>query len=349
MRVSADIIKSCITGAEYCDITEGKVKPNRFTAAESDFYLFGRFDENTEKYKARAYNFVERTQSSAGVKLAFTTNTRKISCSVKITFKTESRSFFACDVCVDGELVKSVGNIEGITLDRQYSNEAYEVPERVDISLSLKAGDKLVEIYLPWDTESIIESVETDDEAYIKPYKRKKTLVTYGDSITQGYDAVHPSNRYGALLARALDADEICKAIGGEIFVPKLASLCEGAAPDYIVVAYGTNNWSGTVLLNDNLSFCREFYRQITQKRKSSRIIAVSPLWRSDIDELWGKAAFEKMRDEIKLMAEKYENITFVDGLDLVPHDVSFFGDGRLHPNDDAFKLYANGIISRIQ
>ena len=47
-----------------------------------------------------------------------------------------------------------------------------------------------------------------------------------------------------ARLADALGAEEVNKAIGGECFFPELAATKEDFQPEYITVAYGTNDWS---------------------------------------------------------------------------------------------------------
>ena len=71
----------------------------------------------------------------------------------------------------------------------------------------------------------------------------KKRILCFGDSISQGYDALYPSNQYTPQLAKLLDAEEYNKAIGGEIFRPELALARDDFEPEYITVAYGTNDW----------------------------------------------------------------------------------------------------------
>ena len=53
------------------------------------------------------------------------------------------------------------------------------------------------------DDDSIIESVCYD----------RKVLI-FGDSISQGYDCLRPSNRYGAKLSEKLNTEEVNKALG---------------------------------------------------------------------------------------------------------------------------------------
>ena len=69
-------------------------------------------------------------------------------------------------------------------------------------------------------------------------------MIMFGDSITHGYDALNPSFSYANRLADLLNADFVNKGIGGERFFPTLAQLKDDIEPDYITVAYGTNDWA---------------------------------------------------------------------------------------------------------
>ena len=72
----------------------------------------------------------------------------------------------------------------------------------------------------------------------------KNRLLAFGDSITQGVDVVHPSLAYAPTLARLMDADSRNKGIGGEVFFPALLEEKEDLDPDFVTVAYGSNDWS---------------------------------------------------------------------------------------------------------
>lgn len=42
------------------------------------------------------------------------------------------------------------------------------------------------------------------------------------------------------------------------------------------------------------------------------------------------------------------DNARLISGFDLVPHSEEFFSDLFLHPNDEGFLQYANGLIEKI-
>jgi len=170
----------------------------------------------------------------------------------------------------------------------------------------------------------------------------------FGDSITQGYDALHPSNRYIAKIADKLGAEEFNKAIGGEMFFPELAALKESFEPDYILVSYGTNDWSH----RDAETFkakCKGFYENLAGNYPNSKIFAVTPIWRKDITEEKPFGDFETVDLLIRNAVKDCKNISVISGFDFVPKDEKYFADLRLHPNDEGFKHYAENLYNAIR
>ena len=59
-----------------------------------------------------------------------------------------------------------------------------------------------------------------------------------------------------------------------------------------------------------------------------------------------------KLRDAIKLLTEvygKFNNVTVIEGMPLVPHLPEFYADGYLHPNDSGFLLYGSNLLKAMQ
>ena len=116
-------------------------------------------------------------------------------------------------------------------------------------------------------------------------------LLLFGDSITQGYDSADPARSYASRLTDALCAEGINKGIGGERFYPALATLRDDFLPDYITVAYGTNDWSSSapeVFQTD----CRAFYENLRALYPDVKIFAMRPLWRPDGDRTTACGSF---------------------------------------------------------
>ena len=177
--------------------------------------------------------------------------------------------------------------------------------------------------------------------------KPAKKYLAYGDSITQGYDALRPSNRYAARLADFFGAEEINKANGGEIFVPPLAAMRVDFDPDYITVAYGTNDWSTT----DGEAFYRDvksFYSTLSDYYPDAKIFAITPIWRANFEEEKPFGKFCTVDEHIRAATAELPNVTVISGFDLVGHDIHLFADLRLHPRDEGFAEYYENLSRKI-
>ena len=53
---------------------------------------------------------------------------------------------------------------------------------------------------------------------------------------------------------------------------------------------------------------------------------------------------FSVAEEVISDVCGKYENVTVIPGLSLVPHDSRYYGDLRLHPNDSGFEYYFKNL-----
>jgi lysophospholipase L1-like esterase len=183
---------------------------------------------------------------------------------------------------------------------------------------------------------------------FFTPVKPEKKMFFYGDSISQGYDTQYPSNKYTAHTARALGVEGYNKAIGGEVFQPGLAAVKSDLMPDYISVAYGTNDWmfcEADVFREK----CRAFYETLSRKYPTSSIIALTPIWRKDYANAHRCSDFSEIAAFIETVTAPLENVSCIHGFDLVPHDEDLYGDLELHPNDDGFAFYANGILDAVK
>ena len=331
MVLSSAQLRSAAQGAVYFTEEHGAVCFHRFSREQETIY------------RTYSEEFWKKTFATAGVKLCFRTDSPWMSLSVQ-ALQTMPRTYFALDVAVDGRLVGSICNMPD-TLPEDYINVSFELGS-FEKQFDLEEGEKIVSVYFPWSVDLRIEALELTDGASFEPVRPGKTLLMFGDSITQGYDAIHPSKRYAALLADALGAEEVNKAIGGEVFFPALAEAAENLDPDYITVAYGTNDWSKTdrpVLLEN----ARRFYGALQRNYPRAELFALLPIWRKDRDEERPYGSFDQMRRDLAGIAEEL-GIPVIDCYDFVPKDPSYFADLRLHPNDRGFESYAKELARAI-
>ena len=312
-------------------VTRGSV----YTEEKDGWVRFHRFTEGQERiYAALHPEFIGKTTASAGVRLAFYTDSKSLSFQFRLALSS-SRTYARMDVCCNGALVSHIGV-------NDYEGQIYRA------EVALEEGRKAIEIYLPWTMCCEIRAFTLDDGAAVEPLVRAHTMICYGDSITQGYDAKYPSLAYVSAMGRLLDADPINKGIGGEIFFPELLEAPDAISPDYITVAYGTNDWSGQER-DFFISNCRAFYAHLSALYPKAKIFALAPIWRSNgtAETKYGEPVTAVYRMICEQTAD-LENVTVICGDALIPHLKPFTTDG-LHPNDAGFGLYAQNLYLAIK
>lgn len=322
MKLSFQQIKSATLGAMKVHQEDGLVCFERFT------------DEQRALYKATAEGFYLKALAAAGIKLCFRTDSSRLRMTVHISDPT-SRDYFSANVYADGALIGQLDNFE----ERQLGVFSKE--------FSLPQGEKTVTVYLPWSMRARLEALELDDGASFAPVKPGKKLLMYGDSITQGYDAVDQSKRYGAVLADFLDAEEHNLGIGGEKFFPLLAQTEIPFKPDFVTVAYGTNDWSSRTEEEFTPS-CRAFLQTVLRNNPQAEIFVITPIWRKDYQEEKNGWLFHNVEQTIRSVCREYPRVKVLRGFDFVPKNEAYYYDQRLHPNDEGFAHYAENLCRAI-
>ena len=325
MKLTFDEIKTILSGAVRTEETDGKLSLYRFTK------------EQSEAYKAYSDDFYMKTFASAAMRLEFTTDSTSLFFSADVT-RASSRTFFDFDVYVNG------------ALKLNQSGTYYDDPHgKIEITLELGEGEKRVAIYLPWSAGTSIKELSLDDGATFSPIKKSLTLLSFGDSITQGYIARCPSFTYVNRLADALDASVVNKGIGGEVFFPTLAELRDDIEPDIITVAYGTNDWSKT----DRERFDKNaklFYEALAKHYPNAKIFSLAPIWRPNYNTAVKQMGeFSHVLGRFHEIASGIPNMTVINCFDFVPKERPAFAPDYLHPNDRGFAHYASNLYAEIK
>ena len=335
MKLNFEAIKAMTSGAASVTESESGISFSRFPEEQSLYY---KNERGPESYV--------RSISSSGIRISFRTDSRSLRITGSVV-AASSRKYYSIDVKRDGELIGCIDNIGRAELEGDYAGTDLPL---CDFSgeLDLGEGMKEIVIYLPWSVGVTVTSLELDDGAVAEPVRRSRTLLAYGDSITQGYDARRPSNCYVARLTDLLGAEEHNRGIGGEIFAPRLAELSDDLHPDFVTVAYGTNDWSreGECGFRDR---ARAFYLTLSRRYPDALIFAIGPIWRADCDEERGFGPFTLIGRYISEVVADLPNVRYISGDRLVPHDTGLYGDLRLHPSDEGFACYADRLYAEIQ
>jgi len=295
--------------------------------------VFNRFTEEQRKVYESNHGFWLKTFADSGIRLEFVTDAAKFAMRGGVE-AASSRMFCFFDVCVNGALVKHVGTYS-VTEEPEFAFEV-ELPE----------GTNRVAVYLPGLSKAMLKSLEFTGATKVEPVAKKRRILCYGDSITQGYDASYPSLAYTNIVADALDAEVVNKAIGGDRFNPELAALPDAGDFDLVIVGYGTNDWS-----HESREFLQErsarFFAELAENYPGVPVCAILPLWRHDHMRVTKVGTFWEGHDIIRAAAEKHKLVTVVNGWELLPHLEECVSDG-LHPNDFGFQFMARNLLKRL-
>lgn len=324
MLLTVENIKDIARGCVRIEESNGTFSFMRFTEHQAQAYL----DINKR-------DFYNKTYATAGVRLSFKTDSEHFEFDYEL-YGSSSRNFGYFDVYIDGRMKYHFG-----------SEGADSMAGHADVILS--KGIKNVEIYFPWTYCTKISNVTVSDGSFIEGVRRPKSILCFGDSITQGYDARYPSLSYTALLSSLLDADEINKGIGGDVFFPALLDEAECAAPDFITVAYGSNDWHKRTLEEFEVNY-REFLGRLTRLYPTSKTFILSPIWHCVFDAVAkvGMTVPQQSALMQKICGE-YPSLHYIDGSTLTPNRLEFYADKFSHPNDTGFAIYAAKLYAEIQ
>lgn len=325
-------------------ITEITLGVERITEEQNGFNFYRFTEKEEELYKQRSEGSYVRTFATSGVQFAFKTNSKSLFIKGE-TFAAGSRSYYSIDVFKNGKKIDNIDNFSNFDLLGDYTTTAFPIG-KFEKLFSLGEGEKEVKIYLPFTTKTVINELSLDDGATLIPIKPEYKLLAYGDSITHGYDALNPSEKYITKLAEYLNAEEINKAIGGEIFWPDLVKEKLDLKPDLITVAYGTNDWAKMLSPEEFYSNCKGFLENLKNNYKNTPIFVITPIWRKDFD-LSDRplGEFKRVEEIVREISAKIGGITVISGFDLVDHNKNLFGDLHLHPNNEGFKQYFERLV----
>ncbi|MBQ8804381.1 MAG: SGNH/GDSL hydrolase family protein [Tyzzerella sp.] len=325
-KLNFEQIKQIAHGVARVEEVDGKIVFYRFTK------------EQQELYRVVSADFYMKSFSTSGVSLEFDTDSEYLGLSVSIC-KGSSRYFFTHSIFVNGERFDELsGEIEKETENVPFSKE-----------FQLGSGVKRIRIVFPWSVASSLVALELDEGAKITPVAKNRKMLMFGDSITQGYDAMQPENAYAVQIATRFNAEARNKGIGAECFRAKTALLKDDLEPDIITVAYGTNDWSKRTK-EEFETECRGFYTNLRNSYPNAKIYALAPVWRSSInDKKQIGVPLKFIAEYIKEVSESISDMTVIDCIDFIPHELENFQTDGLHPIDAGFMHYGKNLWDAIK
>lgn len=325
MKLTQQQIIDITTG--YCSYKEenGALRFCRMSKSTAEGFIWENKDHDC------------KVRATAGIKIDFRTDSAYIAFSVRDVRKGSSRKFWHFDVYVNGELYLHAGEKD------------YETKDSLACKASLDGNLNRIEIFFPYTVNPALESMELSDGAILEPVKAPLKALCYGDSITHGYDARFPSQSYVNVMARKLNCEIVNQAIGGAMFNAKTVDAAGDYKPDFVTIAYGTNDWAKRPGIENLCEAADAFFKAVSAQWKGIPVFVILPIWRGNYaqaDKPTGD--FLACRQRIAAEAEKYDLFHVVDDFDLVPHSPDMFSPDVLHPNDAGFAAYGNRLADFI-
>ncbi len=318
-------LSEILTGALEVWTENGELRMSRFTRRQLAYYA----EKNGGELLKKAY-------ATAAMTLDFITDARRLSFDWWMR-EASSRRFYHFDFYVDGVMC---GHFDAKRRDSEYRGHTeFAIPE----------GTHRVTLYLPNLMATSLKNVTLEGATVLTPYKKPKSLLFFGDSITQGYDAVYPSMSYVNRVSELMNAQVLNQAVGSEIFDADVLDEALPFAPGLVVIAYGTNDWARCESHDAFLAGASAFFSRVKRLFPRSEIVYISPIWRGETENEGSRVGeFFACARELLMLAEE-QGLDAVDGQTLVPHLSDFYSDLILHPNDLGFSFYTENLLKALK
>lgn len=193
-------------------------------------------------------------------------------------------------------------------------------------------AESRITIVFPMRHETRIHTLSLGNYRPYTDYSKK--ILFFGDSITQGLFADMPSENYVDQVCRAINADYLNLAVGGEKF--RFEALADNVPfePDHIVIALGTNDKHQHYTLPEIEKNCNQYCDRITRLYPNVPVTFITPFEDQGQEHV----------DMYTKTAEKY-GFKVVDGRTLIPAVAANFNPDGVHPSSIGFKLIAENLL----
>ena len=298
----------------------------------------------------------KRCRNSTGVELRFLLNSETATFRLRAISPEGAKFFNSFHIYygsiqggwADHELDKYVsGDICSFTVKRP---ENYELLKKVSKDAGFPFDPEVIRIIFDRGTYEFID-IEGDVCPPPKEMLPKKTIMCYGSSITHGSNSIDMSHSWASVLAHNLNYD--CRNLG-------MAGSCamEEKMVDYIATEGEKGLWDvATLELGVNVLYWEDekivtrvtnTIRQIAGRNKNKPIFVISPFYTGK--EYKGETVVAKWRNIIEdiVKKESFENVTYINGLDLLGQ-MHLLSADEVHPNIYGVAQIADKLTKRIK
>jgi len=300
---------------------------------EGDLVRLSRMTKALQSFYSYTDAALTRAVCTAGVRIRFRSDTPFVR--LVLAYGREARSLYKVDLVLDGERTLSAGP--------DTRQQAAEI-----VFDGLGSEEKSIELHLPHCCEARVAGLEITDGASLQPIRtRQKRWLQIGDSITQGMTARTPSKTYAALAARDLDVDFHNIAVGGATMEREIGKLVGELQWDLATVAFGTNDFDMNRTIADLQRNTAGLLRSLLAHGKGP-VAVITPIpWAGRATPNRIGLSLGDYREAIKEVALSFDDVTLVNGEEIVDDDPRLFVDD-VHPNDAGMKQYAERLVPHL-
>ena len=168
-----------------------------------------------------------------------------------------------------------------------------------------------------------------------------------GDSITQGWNSEIETLSYAYQVSNHFNAESVIQGVGGAFF--EATTLDRGSfEPDTVFIAFGTNDARRFHSLDAIHLRCEDYIKKVLKLFPEAQLYVITPIWCGDFDTI--QLPYGHIREVNATIADAAHQfgITVIDGLQMIPHEMTYFADD-LHPNTKGFCVYAENLIKALE
>jgi len=282
---------------------------------------------------------VDRAGTSAGVRVRFRTDARRVG--LAVVPLDAPRSF---DLVVGNELIETAllkAGEETVRFER------------------LAEGSKVVEVWLPQAHAVAVRTVLADRGAGVEAAPdRRRRWVTYGSSITHCGGAHSPARTWPAIAARRGNVHLTCLGFGGNCHLdPLVAAVIRDLPADMISLKVGVNIYGSASLSERTFWPNLAAFAQIIREKHPTTPLAVVSAIISPPRETTPNAVgltLVKMRQQVRAAVERMRelgdgNVRYFDGLEVFgPELVDPCLPDGLHPNAEGYKAMGRSFVDKV-
>jgi len=299
---------------------------------DGELVRFLRMPEGLEEHYSDTEPRRIRRKCTPGARIVLRTDSPWLRMSVE--YGGAARKLYLLDVFVDGKQLDSIGTAEDS--GAPWKGETFRFEER---------KEHVGVVWLTHCSETTVREFEVEDSSKVEAVpKPAKSWLAIGDSITQGMTCRTPSRTYSALAAAKLGLELRNVGVGGGRMDAELGALCRSIPADVATVAFGANDFNGSIPLATYAANTRKVLEDLLRGRPTSPIGLVTPTpWMRPMERNEAGHVLEDYRVLLREVATDYPSVLVIEGEQMIPSEEKYFVDG-VHPNDEGMASYSENL-----